>query len=168
MTFKDRIILFLAQGLGSGRAPFAPGTFGSFVGFGFFLALLVPGNPALFAVVILFSIFLSVLCAERGEEILHQKDPGSIVIDEIIAIPICFCGWIAVAGFHHPAWYFENGNWKISLAILLAFRVFDIWKPTPIRESQRLPAGWGVTIDDVLAAIYVAILSGIWLAATNL
>ncbi len=163
MTFRDRITLWLAQGLGIGRVPWAPGTFGSGLGFAFFLALLIPGNLPLFAAATLFSVFLAVLCAGDAERLLNQRDPGSVVIDEIIAIPICFCGWIAVDGLREPLWYLTDGNWKISLSILLAFRLFDIWKPSPIRESQRLPGGWGVTVDDVLAAVAVAVLSGLWL-----
>jgi phosphatidylglycerophosphatase A len=63
-----------------------------------------------------------------------------------------------------PAWFITEGRWKISLAILIAFRVFDIWKPSPIRRSQSFPNGWGITVDDVLAAIYVAIISAILLS----
>ena len=47
----------------------------------------------------------------------------------------------------------------MSLGLLVLFRVFDIWKPWPVRQSQRLPGGWGVTVDDVLAAAYVALIS---------
>jgi phosphatidylglycerophosphatase A len=156
----SKLALFLAQGLYIGRIPFAPGTFGSLLGFGWFLLILIPQNAAFFFTAILFSIFLSVLCAESAEKTLRAKDPGSVVIDEIIAIPICFLGWICVEGdLPCPTWFFTEGRWKSSLAILAAFRLFDIWKPWPIRQSQSLPDGWGVTIDDILAAVVVAALS---------
>jgi len=119
----------------------------------------------MFSVAILVSFFVSVLFSEIGEKILHQHDPGCIVIDEIVAIPICFLGWMAVEpAISGPMWFLTEGRWKITLAILFAFRVFDIWKPWPVRQSQRLPGGWGVTVDDVLAAIYVAVISGVLLA----
>lgn len=161
----NRIALWLAQGLGIGRIPIIPGTFGSGLGFLWFLLIAAPNNFAFFATAILFSFFVSVLCAEIAEKILNQHDPNSIVIDEIVAIPICFLGWMAVdPTIDCPLWFFTEGRWKITLGILFAFRVFDIWKPWPIRQSQRFPGGWGVTIDDILAAIYVAVISGLFLA----
>jgi phosphatidylglycerophosphatase A len=160
----NKLALFLAQGLGIGRIRIIPGTFGSSLGFLWFLLILAPGNFAIFATAILLSFFVSVLCSEIGEQVLRQKDPNSIVIDEIIAIPICFLGWMAVApNIDCPLWFLTEGRWKITLAILFAFRVFDIWKPWPVRQSQRLPGGWGVTVDDVLAAIYVAVISWFFL-----
>jgi phosphatidylglycerophosphatase A len=164
MTAK-KFALWLAQGLGIGRIPIIPGTFGSGLGFLWFLLIKASGNFAIFATIVLLSFFVSVLCAEIGEQVLRQHDPNSIVIDEIIAIPICFLGWMAVdPSIDCPLWFLTEGRWKISAAILFAFRVFDIWKPWPVRQSQRLPGGWGVTIDDVLAAIYVAVISGVLLA----
>jgi phosphatidylglycerophosphatase A len=161
----NRIALWLAQGLGIGRIPIIPGTFGSGLGFLWFLLIAAPGNFAFFATAILFSFFVSVLCAEIAEKVLNQHDPNSIVIDEIVAIPICFLGWMAVdPTIDCPLWFFTEGRWKITLGILFAFRVFDIWKPWPVRQSQRLPGGWGVTVDDILAAIYVAVISGVLLA----
>lgn len=159
------LALFLAQGLYIGRIPIIPGTFGSGLGFLWFLLILLPGNFPLFVTAILFSFFISVICAESAEKTLRAHDPNSIVIDEIIAIPICFLGWMYHAGIPDcPLWYFTEGRWKTTLFILFLFRVFDILKPPPVRQSQKFPGGWGVTIDDVLAGIYVAILSGLWLA----
>jgi phosphatidylglycerophosphatase A len=157
----SKIALFIAQGFGVGRAPLAPGTFGTLLGFVWFSLLLAPGNVALFLTGILFGIVASVLFSEIGEEVLRQKDPGSVVIDEIIAIPICFLGWIYFNGIPTPRMMLHH--WKLCAAIFVAFRIFDIWKPWPVRQSQSLPGGWGVTIDDVLAAIYVALISAFFL-----
>jgi phosphatidylglycerophosphatase A len=160
----NKIALWLAQGLGIGRMPIIPGTFGSGLGFLWFLLIMAPGNFAFFSAAVLLSFFISVICSEIGEKVLRQKDPNSIVIDEIIAIPICFLGWMAVdSTIDSPMWFLTEGRWKITLAILFAFRVFDILKPWPVRQSQELPGGWGVTVDDVLAAIYVAVISAIFL-----
>ena len=55
-------------------------------------------------------------------------------------------------------------NILLLLAGFALFRLFDIWKPPPIRQSQNLAGGWGVTVDDLLAAVYVNIvLQGAWL-----
>jgi phosphatidylglycerophosphatase A len=164
----NRLALWIAQGLGIGRIPIIPGTFGSGLGFLWFLLIIAPGNFALFGAAILFSFFISVLTAEIAEKILNQHDPNSIVIDEIIAIPICFLGWMAIEpNITGPLWFFTEGRWKITLAILFAFRVFDILKPWPVRQSQAFPGGWGVTVDDVLAAIYVALISYAFLRLTH-
>ncbi len=160
---KNGIIRWLTQGFGVGRIPFAPGTFGSVVGLFWFWILLLPESPLVFVLGIIASIFLSVWLCGAGEKILNQRDPGSIVIDEIIAIPICFGSWLAVLFFQKgfwpaPEYFFSEKNGLMTIGIFLLFRLFDVWKPWPVKQSQALPGGWGVTIDDVLAAVYVNIV----------
>ena len=87
---KDQLILWIAQGLGVGRIPFAPGTFGSVVGLLWFAALLLPGNPWLGLGGMLAGLFLSVWLCGAAERILGRTDPGSVVLDEIVAVPLCF------------------------------------------------------------------------------
>ncbi|MEO7299481.1 MAG: phosphatidylglycerophosphatase A [Verrucomicrobiota bacterium] len=164
----SRFILWLAQGFGMGRIPFAPGTFGSAVGLIWFWILLLPKSPLFFALGILASIFISVWLCGAGEKILHQRDPGSIVMDEIIAIPICFGSWLAILFFPKGFWptpdyFFSGKNGLMTVGIFLLFRLFDVWKPWPVKQSQTLPGGWGVTIDDVLAALYVNGVVFFWL-----
>jgi len=154
------MILWLAQGFYVGRIPVAPGTFGSVVGIAWTALLLLPGNLALFAVGTLAGLALSVYACGRAEKILGETDPGSVVIDEIAAIPVCFIAWIAVAAhklgrFPAPHDLFSGVNVWWVVGVFAAFRVFDIAKPWPVHGSQSLPGGWGVTVDDFLAAIYV-------------
>ena len=170
---RNRLILFVAQGFGVGRIPFAPGTFGSVVGLGWFALLLLPANIWVFAVGAILGIAVSVWLCGEGERILRQADPGSVVLDEIVAIPICFAAWVAIR-FHQtgrlppPEFFFSKSRWLQTAAVFAAFRLFDIWKPWPVRQSQALVRGWGVTVDDVLAAVYVngcvlAALAARWL-----
>jgi phosphatidylglycerophosphatase A len=56
--------------------------------------------------------------------------------------------------------FFSGRAWLGTLGVLILFRIFDIAKPWPVQQSQRLPGGLGVTIDDVLAAGYVALITG--------
>jgi len=159
----SKFILWLAQGFGAGRIPFAPGTFGSVVGLVWFWILLLPKSPLVFLLGIVASIFVSAWLCGVGEKILNERDPGSIVMDEIIAIPICFGGWLGVLFFKNNFWpvpeYFFSGKTVImTIGVFLLFRLFDIAKPWPVKQSQNLPGGWGVTIDDVLAAVYVNIV----------
>jgi phosphatidylglycerophosphatase A len=154
--------LWIAQGFWTGRIPFAPGTFGSLVGFAWFFLLLAFGEPLIFTSGAIFGIAVSVWSAGRAEKVLGQTDPGSVVIDEIIAIPFCFVG-LLLSQIHstrlfHPA-YFQARPGTL-MAVFIAFRIFDILKPWPINRSQKVPGGWGITIDDLIAAAYANL---IWL-----
>jgi len=152
--------LWIAQGFGVGRIPVAPGTFGSMVGILWFGLLLVPANLWLFIAGTIIGFALSVWLCGEGEKILKQKDPGSVVLDEITAMPVCFASWLGAA-------FLKTGSlprldeilnartWPVVLGVFVTFRFFDVLKPWPVRQSQSLPGGWGVTIDDFLAAIYV-------------
>jgi phosphatidylglycerophosphatase A len=157
------LILWIAQGFGIGRIPFAPGTLGSLVGVLWLLLLLAPGQLWVWLIGMLGGIALSVWACGRAEKRLQRTDPGSVVLDEIVAIPVCFAGWTILELQRHerllsPAGLFQPGAWPWLLAVLAGFRFFDILKPWPIRQSQALPGGWGVTADDLLAAVYVNLL----------
>jgi len=159
----NAFILWLAQGFGIGRIPVAPGTFGSVVGLAWFALLLWMGHLSLFIVGTVIGVGLSVWLCGAGENILRARDPGSIVFDEIAAIPICFFGWVLVlvrhtGTFPAPAYFFSHQHWLGTLGVFAAFRLFDVWKPWPVRQSQAFTGGWGVTIDDVLAAVYVNVV----------
>jgi phosphatidylglycerophosphatase A len=164
-----KVVLWLAQGFGVGRIPFAPGTFGSMVGLLWLAVLLMAPNAIIFGAALVLGVIISVFVNGRAEKILGQEDPGSVVLDEIVAVPICFSGWIAILFLQHGVlpsayFFFSQKAWPITLGIFAAFRLFDILKPWPIRQSQSLPGGWGVTTDDVLAALYVnlCVLAGWW------
>jgi phosphatidylglycerophosphatase A len=157
-------VLWLSQGLGIGRIPFGPGTFGSLAGLIWFAFLLQTGNFWIYLTGTLCGLALSVWLCGAAEKILRQADPSSVVLDEIAALPLCFLAWVASEWFRNaqlpPVEGFFNARTWVQTAILFVlFRLFDILKPWPIRRSQRLPGGWGVTIDDVLAATYVALIS---------
>jgi phosphatidylglycerophosphatase A len=152
--------LWIAQGFGVGRIPFAPGTFGSLVGVLWFALLLATGNLWVFMAGIIAGAALSVWFCGEGERILNQKDPGSIVLDEIAAIPLCFSGWVGkifwkTSSMPRLEEILGGQHWLAVLGVFLAFRFFDVLKPWPVRQSQSLPGGWGVTVDDLLAAAYV-------------
>jgi phosphatidylglycerophosphatase A len=164
--------LWIAQGFGIGRIPWAPGTFGSVLGVLWFVALVALGSLWWFALGVAAGFFLSVWFCGQGEKILQQKDPGSIVLDEITAMPLCFLPWLLTELARAGAWpsgeyFLSGGKWKGTLAVFAAFRFFDVLKPWPVKQSQRLPGGWGVTVDDFLAAIYVALLSLVVLAISK-
>lgn len=154
------LALWLAQGFGVGRVPVAPGTFGSMLGVGWFVLLMLRGDLWVLVLGCVAAVAFSVWCCGVGERILGQKDPGSIILDEIVAMPLCFFAWIGILLRHQGTlppvdYFFSPRSGPITLGIFLAFRLFDVLKPWPVRQSQVLPGGWGITIDDLLAAGYV-------------
>ena len=155
--------LWIAQGFGIGRIPFAPGTFGSLVGVAWFWLLVLTDHMWIYLLGTFVGLVLSVWLCGYGERVLGQKDPGSVVLDEIAAIPICFFPWIGVHTwktglFPNSEVFFLKMHWLAAAGIFAAFRLFDVWKPWPVRQSQVLPGGWGITVDDFLAALYVAVV----------
>lgn len=163
---KDRFVLWIAQGFGVGRIPFAPGTFGSLVGLLWFTALLLPGNRWIALVGMSAAIALSIWFCGVAEKVLRRTDPGSVVLDEIVAVPLCFAVWVGEFLWRYgvlpePGFFFSRDTWPLTAAVFAAFRFFDVLKPWPVRQSQKLPGGWGVTLDDLLAAVYVNLLAGL-------
>jgi phosphatidylglycerophosphatase A len=145
-TLPDRRLLlshpahFVALGFGSGLAAKAPGTFGTIVAIPLFLVLMA--TPELVHLIVIALLFLAgiPICTSTGKA-LGVSDHGSIVWDEIVAFMLVL--------------EFTPYSWIWWLAAFALFRLFDIWKPFPIRQfDARLKGGFGVMFDDLLAAIY--------------
>lgn len=136
----QRFVKVVAVGFGSGLAPLAPGTAGTIVGIPLYLLFsLFPWPLYLLSVVTLF--FLAVFVSQEAERLFAEKDPSRVVIDEIMGFQ-CTMFLVAPTVAH------------IVLGFVL-FRIFDIAKPFPIRWCEkRLPGGYGVVGDDVVAGIY--------------
>jgi phosphatidylglycerophosphatase A len=99
-------------------------------------------------------VIASVWICGKAEAILKQRDPGSIVLDEISAVPICFVPWVVSEWLGKGKWppletFFGATTCYIVVILFVLFRIFDILKPPPVRQSQRLAGGWGVVTDDV-------------------
>ena len=106
---------------------------------------------------------LSVWLCGIGERLLGKKDPGSVVLDEIAAIPICFLGWVGMlvsktGSVPGLGYFFSGKNLLWTVGVFAAFRLFDVLKPWPANKSQAFPGGWGITVDDLLAAGYVNVV----------
>ena len=127
-----------------GFVPVAPGTAGSAAGLALFWVIRSTGSLWLEVVVLLVVTMAGVVAAAAAESTYRRRDPGLIVIDEVagmlvtlLAVPVGIVG--AVAGF-------------------FLFRLFDIVKPFPARQAERLPGGWGVMADDLVAGLYAQVL----------
>lgn len=153
-------LLWIAQGFGVGHLKPAPGTWGSLLGLAWFVVLMWPGSIWIYCLGLVGSAALCVWLCDLAEQSLGVKDPQSVVLDEIVAMPLCFLGPVAFERLfsgNMPALssLFDTRNLLLALVLFVGFRVFDVWKPWPARQSQRLPGGWGVTVDDLIAAGYV-------------
>ena len=128
-----------------GRKLPAPGSWGSLAGLLwfalFFRAAGVVGSVLACAGIAWLAVGL---CGE-AEIRLGRRDPGMIILDEFVAMPLCFLGWPALPAAW-PAWAIFLGGW-------ILFRFFDIVKPLGIARLQALPGGWGIVLDDSAAAL---------------
>ncbi len=142
-----------------GRRLPAPGTWGSAVGVGYFWLCFERfgiGNVGVLIASVVGAYVAVALCGE-AEIRLGKGDPGEVILDEFVAMPLCFLGW--------PALVAVMPTWAALVAGFALFRLFDIAKPFGISRLQRLPGGWGVVVDDLAAALVAcAVLhGGVWL-----
>ena len=142
-TLRDPVH-FVAFGFGAGLAPRAPGTFGSLVGLlaaWWLFELPLPWRVAVVLAVIGAGIWI---CGESARR-LNRHDDQRIVLDEIAGVLLTS---LAVV---------ERSFFAIALVFVL-FRLFDIWKPWPIRDvDHSLRGGLGIMLDDLIAALYAAV-----------
>ena len=153
------IARFIATGFFSGYIPWASGTFGSLVGPGIYL---IPGaeHTLVLSVLVLVGFCAGVVSAAsvaraEGHRLTRtaaatkaifqpdahgNPDPSIVVIDEMVGM------WISLL-------FLPKGILTALLAFF-AFRAFDILKPPPARQLERIPGGWGIMLDDVVAALY--------------
>jgi phosphatidylglycerophosphatase A len=167
-SVSSQLLLCLAQGFWIGRIPVAPGTFGSLLGILWFALLIFAGSLWLYLAGVVAGFVISVWTCGAAEKILGEKDPPSVVLDEIVAMPVCFLPWVVHYSQRHQSMpaleeFFSARNWHFTLTAFILFRIFDILKPWPVRQSQKLPGGLGVTVDDLLAAAYVALIGAAFL-----
>ncbi len=150
---KDFLISIVVTCFFIGRIKIAPGTLGSLCAFPiyFMLSFLLEQNfqLILFAIVALFVI--GTICSSLYIKHSRDKDPKEIVIDEVV-------GQMLV--IYHVCYFNEaSGLFAEYILPFLFFRFFDIYKPWPISlADKRIKSGFGVMIDDVLAAVFAIAL----------
>jgi len=147
MTIRSSAANAISTWFGCGYAPKAPGTVGSLAAIA--IALLIERystwTPLSFAVLAVVVTLPGMWAA--GETARHKqlKDPQLVVVDEVVG------QWLALAGA-------RTLNWKTWIAAFVLFRLFDIWKPWPVRQLERLPGGIGIVADDLMAGVYAALV----------
>jgi phosphatidylglycerophosphatase A len=144
----------LTSCFGLGRLPIAPGTWGSLPSVAVFILISYLGASALtvslvMAGIILLGSFICVKFAPASIAATGENDPHEVVIDEFAGQAVVFIG-IHAAGI-------QNILFAAVLGFFL-FRFFDVFKPWLIRKLEKLPAGWGILADDLLAGVYAAVV----------
>jgi phosphatidylglycerophosphatase A len=155
-----RFVLGIATLGPLGRLP-APGTWGSFAGWLYFIVVFLrfEASPAALGIMTvlltLLGAYLAVALCGEAEFRLGTPDPSCVILDEFVAMPLCFLGWSRMVGALalFPAGGIMLGRVLVSLSGLALFRFFDILKPLGIARLQRLPGGWGIVADDLAAAL---------------
>ena len=135
---KSRVAELIATMGSAGYLPKAPGTWGSLLA-----VALAYGLPYPWIYLVIFSA-PGVWAAGQYARDRGSKDPQSVVIDEGIG------QWIALS--------MGGTHWQACLAGFALFRFFDIVKPWPVRQLERLPGGWGIVLDDAMAGVYAGIV----------
>lgn len=144
MTLRERSGVLLGTAFGAGFFPFGPGTFASAATVAACVGTEAAGRGwtmlAVAAILFLPACWAASVCAG----VFHQPDPGRVVIDEVVGQLITLAAVPALV----------VGVWKYWLGGFILFRMFDILKPWPVRQLERLPGGYGIVSDDVMAGIY--------------
>ena len=153
LTILDQWTLFVCRLGIAGRSPIMPGTCGTLMAAVLAPFVFLPLSLGARVLVLGVVFWVGSIAATRAELLLQCKDPGEVVIDELLGY------WLVLLPFAAP-------GWKVMLVALVLFRFFDMVKPWPVRQSEEwLPGGYGVMIDDVVAGVQALLILGLlrWL-----
>lgn len=150
-TALQRLAWVLATWFGCGRSPVAPGTVGTLGALPLWLVVRDAFPHAVLATAVVLT-FAGVWAAGVVARAHRAKDPQIVVVDEVAGVLLA----LAIA----PA------TTAGAIAAVVLFRLFDMWKPFPARQAERLPGGWGIVLDDVVAGVQAGAVTQL-LAATG-
>ncbi len=146
MNRASPVAAVLATWFGCGYSPAAPGTAGSLGALVVIpLWLRFGWHPIWFLALTMLFLPLSVWAAGECARSYGKKDPQFVVVDEVLGV------WVTLGGA-------TVLNWKSLLAAFVLFRLFDIWKPGPVRRLESLPGGYGIVADDLMAGLMGALV----------
>jgi phosphatidylglycerophosphatase A len=136
----DRLAVAIASVGYVGFAPVVPGTFGSLAGVVLFWVLRTTGVIWVDALSAALALVIGTWSAHATERALQLRDPGVVVIDEVVGMVITLSFLpVTVAG---------------TILGFVLFRILDVLKPWPAANLERAPGGFGIMLDDVMAGIY--------------
>ena len=140
----SRVAVFIATFGYVGFFPIAPGTAGSLAALPLYALVRWAGMPAVELVTIIAVFAIGIWAATGTERALARKDPGPVVIDEVLGMLVTLA-------------FLPLSVWGITTGFLI-FRLFDVIKPFPAGRLEHLPAGLGIMADDAMAGVYAHLL----------
>ncbi len=146
MKFLSKLV---STFFGLGFIPFAPGTLTSIAVVLLYKYYLYRLSWPVYALILILLFIIGVYASTKYSSALNKKDPRKIVIDEAL-------GQLLVLFRMSDAWF-------PVLSCFVLFRVFDIAKPFPIKKIEKVSAGWGIMLDDVVAAVYAGVIVNLYL-----
>ncbi len=156
---KHKICWIIATWFGSGLLPKAPGTWGSLaaIPFAYIVSVYTCPYALIFGIIALF--FIGIWASDKIEESVQKKDPGFIVVDEVVGQWIALLPLPFLYSILDPnSFYFFSA--PIAVLAFIAFRIFDIWKPWPVNYADKnVHGGYGIMLDDVIAGMYALIIT---------
>jgi len=144
---RTRAANLISTWFGCGYATVAPGTAGSLAALAvaWLLVRYAAWQPLWFVPLVVVATAPAIWAAGVTARSLNQEDPGLVVVDEVLG------QWLTLAGARAL-------NLKSWIAAFILFRLFDVWKPVPVRNLERLPGGAGIVADDLMAGVYAALV----------
>jgi phosphatidylglycerophosphatase A len=139
---------------GLGYLPRMPGTWGSAGAAALYLVLALAGVPLLPVCLVIAGVFavITIALGARAEKMYGKKDPSQVVTDEVAGY------------FISVAFLFPVRPLPAAICAFFLFRLFDIVKPPPARQIERLPGGWGLTLDDLIAGVFACLVGHLFFA----
>jgi phosphatidylglycerophosphatase A len=143
----NRLALVLATWFGCGYFPWGPGTLGSLAALAIAVAVnaRLGGTRQFLLAVSLMLLMPAIWAATKAAHYVGKKDPGLVVVDEVLG------QWVTLLG----ATVFNPVSFATGLVL---FRIFDIWKPWPVRQFEKWQDGYGIVADDIAAGLYGAVI----------
>ena len=139
---RNFLIKAFATVFGVGYLPVAPGTWATVVGVA--IAYYLGSNLSVYTILLLVLLVLGIMTTSIIEKRMKQKDPGILVIDEVVGVMIALWGLPLI--------------WSVVICAFFLFRAFDMFKIYPINKLEAQSGGWGIMLDDCLAGVYTNII----------
>jgi phosphatidylglycerophosphatase A len=139
---RNFLIKAIPTVLGVGYLPAAPGTWATAVGVA--IAYFLGNNLPAYTILLLVLLILGIMTSGVLEKLLNQKDPGIVVVDEVVGVMIALWGLPLI--------------WPVMIIGFFLFRAFDMFKIYPINKLEAQSGGWGIMLDDCMAGVYTNII----------
>jgi len=149
---RNFLIKSFATVCGVGFLPFAPGTWATLVGV--VITYFLGNNLPVFTILLLVLLVFGIITTGVVEKQMNQKDPGILVIDEVVGVMIALWGLPLI--------------WPVMICGFFLFRAFDMFKIYPINKLEAQSGGWGIMLDDCMAGVYTNIILRIALRCAGL